>query len=68
MNWGSGEVGKWGNSTKTPKPQPPTPKTCLLSPESCLLNPMVDVGFLQEFYFPTKISKNYLFTAKLENI
>ncbi|KXS90030.1 hypothetical protein OA58_18235 [Microcystis aeruginosa NIES-88] len=37
--WGSGkwEVGKWGSgeielkpqNPKTPKPQPPTPKTCL---------------------------------------
>jgi hypothetical protein len=25
---------------------------------------MVDVGFLQELYFPTKISKSYLLTAK----
>jgi hypothetical protein len=39
-------------------------KNNLLSPESCLLNPMVDVGFLQEFYFLTKISKSYLLTAK----
>ena len=44
MNYevGNGEVGKWGNgeielkpqNPKTPKPQPPTPKTCLLSPVS----------------------------------
>ncbi|TRU83836.1 MAG: hypothetical protein EWV76_17230 [Microcystis novacekii Mn_MB_F_20050700_S1] len=61
--WGSGEVGKWGSggiSTKTLTPQHPNtlspyhPITRLLTP-----NPMVDVGFLQEFYFPTKISKNY---------
>ncbi|QGZ92796.1 hypothetical protein GQR42_16810 [Microcystis aeruginosa FD4] len=49
--WGSGEVGKWGSgeielkpqNPKTPKLQPPTPKTCLgvsylLSPISYLLN------------------------------
>jgi hypothetical protein len=41
-------------------------KSCLLNPESSILNPnpMVDVGFLQEFYFSTKISKNYLLTPK----
>jgi hypothetical protein len=41
-------------------------KSCLLNPESSILNPnpMVDVGFLQEFYFSPKISKNYLLTPK----
>jgi hypothetical protein len=39
-------------------------KNNLLTPDSETPNPMVDVGFLQEFYFLTKISKNYLLTAK----
>jgi hypothetical protein len=58
--WGVGEWGvgrrEWGEGRIN--------KNNLLSPESCLLNPIVDVGFLQEFYFLTKISKSYLLTAK----
>jgi hypothetical protein len=50
---GSGEwgVGKWEVGRIN--------KNNLLTPDSETPNPMVDVGFLQEFYFLTKISKNY---------
>jgi len=48
--------GKWGVGRIN--------KNNLLNTVSSILtpNPMLDVGFLQEFYFLTKISKNYLLT------
>jgi len=53
------ELGRWGSGEIELKPQNPNPQH--LKPISYLLtpNPMADVGFLQEFYFSTKISKNY---------
>ena len=75
MRWGSGEIEL---KPQNPNPQHLKPVSYLLNtdsentdsetPDSETPNPMVDVGFLQEFYFLTKISKNYLLTAKLENI
>jgi hypothetical protein len=51
-------VGEKGVGEKGEGRKKPNPDSSILTP-----NPMVDVGFLREFYFPTKISKNYLLTA-----
>jgi hypothetical protein len=58
------ELGRWESGEIELKPQNPNPQH--LKPDSYLLTPisMVDVGFLQEFYFPTKISKTYLLTPQ----